>query len=155
MAADMMRAALMNVRIEMNTAGMQSRLPCDAMLKLLLVGIGGFVGAVSRYTASGLVYRWVDAPALPYGTLVVNIVGCFLIGFLGGLSDMRQLFTPETRLLVFVGFLGGFTTFSSFEFEVFTFVRDGQLSMALLNMFLHLILGFGAVWLGYTVTKSL
>jgi CrcB protein len=76
-----------------------------------------------------------------------------LFGFLIGLSENRQLFTPETRMLIFVGFLGGFTTFSTFGYEVFSFARDGQIISLLVNILLHLVLGIGAVWLGYSLSK--
>jgi len=123
------------------------------MFKVLLVGIGGFVGSILRYLTSGFVLKMVGKPYFPYGTLAVNILGCLLFGYLIGLSENRQLFTPETRVLVFVGFLGGFTTFSTFGYEVFSFARDGQIISLLVNILLHLVLGFGAVWLGYTLSK--
>jgi CrcB protein len=123
------------------------------MLKLLLVGVGGFVGSVLRYLTSGFVFKLIGKPYFPYGTLAVNIIGCLLFGFLIGLSENRQLFTPETRMLIFVGFLGGFTTFSTFGYEVFSFARDGQIISLLVNILLHLVLGIGAVWLGYSLSK--
>ena len=123
------------------------------MLKLLLVGVGGFVGSVLRYLTSGFVLKLFGKPYFPYGTLVVNIIGCLLIGFLIGLSENRQLFTPETRVLIFVGFLGGFTTYSTFGYEVFSFARDGQIISVLVNILLHLVVGIGAVWLGYSLSK--
>jgi CrcB protein len=123
------------------------------MLKLLLVGVGGFVGSVLRYLTSGFVFKLIGKPYFPYGTFAVNIIGCLLFGFLIGLSENRQLFTPETRMLIFVGFLGGFTTFSTFGYEVFSFARDGQIISLLVNILLHLVLGIGAVWLGYSLSK--
>ena len=87
------------------------------MLLILLVGIGGFFGAVMRY----LVTEWFQdifrASSLPYGTITVNITGCLLIGLLAGLSENRNLLSPETRALLLVGVLGGFTTFSAFSYE--------------------------------------
>ncbi|MFZ0390085.1 MAG: fluoride efflux transporter CrcB [Calditrichia bacterium] len=121
--------------------------------KLLLVGAGGFLGSVSRYLASGAVHRLLKNPWFPYGTLSVNVLGCFLIGLLGGVAESRQLFSPEVRLLVFLGFLGGFTTFSTFGYEVFSFARDGQLAAAGLNIVLHLLLGLAAVWGGLVFSK--
>ncbi len=123
------------------------------MLKLIFVGLGGFLGSISRYLVSGLVYTMLEEPWLPYGTFAVNITGCFLIGFLSGLAEMRQVLTPEIRLFVFVGFLGSFTTFSTFGYELFTFARDGQFIAALTNLSLHFVLGFGAVWFGFTLSK--
>lgn len=123
------------------------------MLKLLLVGTGGFLGSVSRYIISGVVYRIMGNPYFPYGTLAVNIAGCLLIGLLAGLADIRQLLNPELRLLIFIGFLGGFTTFSTFSYEVFSFARDGQIANSLVNIFLHIILGIGATWIGFALSK--
>lgn len=125
------------------------------MGKIFLVGIGGFSGAISHYLVSGFVYRFVEQSWLPYGTLVVNIFGCLFIGFLNGLFESRQVFTPEVRLLIFIGFLGSFTTFSTFEFEIFNLVRDGQIFQAFSNLLLHLILGFGTVWFGYVIARLL
>ena len=125
------------------------------MLKILFVGIGGFIGSIARYWASGLVHRILDKPWFPLGTLVVNVLGCLLIGVLGGLVEKRQLFSPEFRLFIFIGFLGGFTTFSTFGFEIITFARDGELVSALTNLVLHIVLGIGAVWLGFSLSKML
>jgi CrcB protein len=123
------------------------------MIKLLMVGMGGFAGSICRYMISDISHRLFNDPFFPYGTLTVNVVGCLLIGLLGGLSESRQLFTPEIRALVLIGFLGGFTTFSTFGYEIFTFARDGQFVSALTNLLLHLILGFGSVWLGFSISK--
>jgi len=125
------------------------------MLKILYVGVGGFLGSIARYWASGLVHRILDKPWFPVGTLAVNVIGCLLIGFLGGLAEKSQIFTPEVRLLVFIGFLGGFTTFSTFGFEIITFARDGEIFSALANIVLHIVLGIGAVWLGLSLSKML
>ncbi|MFQ6615117.1 MAG: fluoride efflux transporter CrcB [Fidelibacterota bacterium] len=121
--------------------------------KFLLVGSGGFIGAIVRYLASGLIHRWIDRPFFPLGTLFVNISACFIIGIIGGLMEYRQLFHPELRLFLLIGFLGSYSTFSTFGFEVFTFARDGQILSALLNTGLHLFLGLTAVWLGVLVSK--
>lgn len=123
------------------------------MIKLLLVGLGGFLGAISRYLMSGLVYNLFDKPIFPYGTLAVNILGCFLIGLLNGIFEVRQIINPEIRLVVFIGFLGGFTTFSTFGYEIFQFARDSQLVSALLNLLLSVTLGLIAVWFGHTLSK--
>ena len=120
------------------------------MTRLLLIGAGGFVGSISRYLVSGYVQG--DRLSFPYGTLAVNLMGCFLIGFLSQLADSRGLFTPESRSLVFIGFLGGFTTFSTFGNETMNLLRDGQNSLALGNTTLHLIGGLAMVWLGRLVS---
>lgn len=123
------------------------------MQKILLVGLGGFIGAIFRYALSGFIYRVFEKPFFPYGTLAVNVLGCLLIGFLGGLSENRQIFNPEIRLLIFIGILGSFTTFSTFGYEIFSFARDGQMLASALNLGLHLILGLSAVWVGYVLSR--
>ncbi|MEJ2545712.1 MAG: fluoride efflux transporter CrcB [Calditrichaceae bacterium] len=125
------------------------------MIKLLWVGTGGFIGAISRYVVSGLIYRLFGKTWFPFGTLAVNVLGCLLIGFLSGIAENRQIFSPELRLLVFIGILGGFTTFSTFGYEIFNFARDGQIISSLTNLALHIILGLGAVWLGFTFSKMI
>ena len=123
------------------------------MIKILMAGLGGFAGSVCRYGVSTLSQRLFNDPFFPYGTLTVNVIGCLLIGFLSGLAEARQIFSPEIRVLLLVGFLGGFTTFSTFGYEIFAAARDGQFFSALVNLLLHLVLGFGSVWLGFSLTK--
>ena len=123
------------------------------MIKILMVGIGGFAGSICRYIISDLSHRLFNDPFFPYGTIIVNVTGCLFIGLLGGLSETKQIFTPEIRALILIGFLGGFTTFSAFGYEIFTVTRDGQIASALLNLLLHLILGFGSVWLGFSISR--
>lgn len=118
------------------------------MVKLFLVGAGGFSGSALRYLLSGFIQQLTKSAVFPYGTLAVNLVGCFIIGFLSQLAETRGVFTPETRALVFVGFLGGFTTFSTFGSESLNLLRAGENTYALLNAALHLVFGLGAVWLG-------
>jgi fluoride exporter len=119
-----------------------------SMYRILLVGIGGFIGSVLRYLASGIVQDLSRSVAFPYGTLAVNIAGCFIIGFLSYVAESRGMFTAESRDFVFVGILGGFTTFSTFGNESVNLWRDGQQSYFFANVAAHLILGFAAVWLG-------
>lgn len=122
------------------------------MNKIFLVGVGGFVGSVLRYLVSGYIQQITKSALFPYGTLAVNLIGCFIIGFLSQLADTRGVFTPESRSLVFVGFLGGFTTFSTFSNESVNLLRDGESLFALVNASIHFAFGFGAVWLGRTVS---
>ena len=123
------------------------------MLKLLLVGSGGFLGSVARYLLSDYIATLLSKPLLPFGTLAVNVLGCLVIGLLGGLSEARQVLTPETRLLLMIGFLGGFTTFSSFGYEILNYARDGQIAASLASLGLHIFLGLGAVWSGLTLSQ--
>jgi CrcB protein len=123
-------------------------------LQALLVGLGGFVGAVCRYALAGAVHRGLPQTTFPVGTLVVNVLGCLLIGYLAGLADSRQLFAPEFRLFVFIGLLGGFTTFSTFGFETFALARDAGFGQAVVNVGLHVVLGLMMVWLAYGLASS-
>ncbi|MSS72628.1 MAG: fluoride efflux transporter CrcB [Candidatus Latescibacteria bacterium] len=116
------------------------------MNRLLLVGTGGFIGSVLRYLASGFVQQ--GTVQFPYGTLAVNLAGCLTIGFLSELAEAYGVFTPETRSFVFVGILGGFTTFSAFGNETVNLLRDGEGLLALANVGAHVVLGLGAVWAG-------
>lgn len=113
------------------------------------VGLGGCIGSILRYLVSGWVQRLADTPLFPYGTLSVNVVGCLTIGLLGGLADNAGMLSPSTRLFLLVGVLGGFTTFSTFGYETMALLRDKAMSAAFLYVGLHLLLGFGAVALGY------
>lgn len=122
------------------------------MVKLLMVGMGGFMGSVARYLLSGLVHRLLNNAWFPYGTLAVNVCGCFLIGFLGGLSDSRQVFSPEIRLFLFLGVLGGFTTFSTFGYETISLARNSA-TLAFANVAVQIVLGLGAVWFGNGVSR--
>ncbi len=123
------------------------------MIKIAMVGIGGGLGAICRYLIYEASLVMVANAWLPLGTLIVNISGCFVIGLLGGISETRELFSPEIRALVFVGFLGGFTTFSTFGYEIFFFIRNGQTGMAIVNLALQVTLGLSGVWAGFTLAK--
>lgn len=123
------------------------------MTNLLLVGFGGFIGSILRYLASGYVQQISKGMGFPYGTLTVNVVGCFIIGFLAQLAETHGVFTTESRLFVFVGILGGFTTFSSFGNETFNLARDGQMLGALANIGANVIVGLLAVAAGRIVSS--
>ena len=125
------------------------------MLKLAMVGLGGAMGAISRYLVYEGALIWAKNAWLPLGTITVNISGCFIIGLLGGLAETKDIFSPEMRALIFIGFLGGFTTFSTFGFETFNFIRSGQPGMALANTILQVTAGLVAVWVGLSLSKLL
>lgn len=120
------------------------------MDRILLVGIGGAVGSVLRYLVGGWVQS-VSGISFPFGTLAVNVTGCFVIGILSYLADVRGVLTPEMRVLLMIGVLGGFTTFSSFGNETMALFRDGETGFAFANIALSLILGLGAVYVGRTL----
>lgn len=117
------------------------------MLKLLVIGIGGFLGATARYGLSGLVHRYFSG-SFPAGTLCVNVVGCLVMGALMGMVEDRQLLTPPVRLFLMVGLLGSLTTFSTFGYETLELMRDGNWSATLANVSANVALGLTAVWLG-------
>jgi CrcB protein len=122
------------------------------LTNILLVGAGGFIGSVLRYLVGGYVQQYSKSINFPYGTLAVNILGCFIIGFLAQLAENRGVFTSEARLFVFIGVLGGFTTFSSFGNETLNLMRDSQIFSAFANIGMNVVIGLLAVWLGRTLS---
>ena len=124
------------------------------MKQLLIVGMGGFIGSIARFGVSKLNIYW-HFLSIPMGTLTVNIVGSFIIGFLSGVASKSELLTYNMRLFLMVGICGGFTTFSSFTNENFTLIQNGQLFTALLYTGLSIFLGFIAVYLGFISTNIL
>lgn len=119
-----------------------------SLFSVLYVALGGALGSVSRY----LLGTWAQTASrsidFPYGILTVNLLGCFIIGFLSHLAESRGAFTPETRGFIFIGILGGFTTFSSFGNDTVNLLRGGQTFKALANVGANVILGLFLVWLG-------
>jgi len=118
------------------------------MNKIILVGVGGFIGAVLRYLMSGYVQNLTQSVAFPYGTLAVNITGCFLIGIFSHLVESQAGMTAEMRLLLMIGLLGSFTTYSTFSNETMNLLQDQRIFMALINIGTHIIIGLSAVLLG-------
>jgi fluoride exporter len=123
--------------------------------KILWVGTGGFVGSVLRYLVSGYIQELSGSIDVPYGTFAVNVIGCFAIGFLAELVEMRGVLTAEVRVLLITGALGGFTTFSTFGNETMALLRDGQTNLALLNIGASIVAGLTAVWLGYSLAYAI
>jgi fluoride exporter len=121
------------------------------VLNILFVGLGGALGSIARYFISTWVQTAVKSINFPFGTLAVNLAGCFVIGFLAQLAEARGVFTSEARAFVFIGILGGFTTFSSFGNETLNLARGGEFWNALSNIGLNVVIGLFAVWLGRTV----
>jgi len=112
---------------------------------LLIIGVGGFFGSIGRYLFAHFIYRWFE-PTFPISTLIVNILGSFLIGMVYSLSERGALLSDEWRIFLAVGLLGGFTTFSTFTFEMIVMLRDGQfmnvITYALLSVFASLLACF-------------
>jgi CrcB protein len=123
------------------------------VLKFAIIAAGGAIGALARYGMGGLVQQALKTASFPAGTLAVNLTGCLLIGFGGGLIESRQFFSPEMRAFVFIGFLGSFTTFSTFGLESFNLVRDGQWLLATVNICLSVCVGLAAVLAGSMLSK--
>ena len=123
------------------------------MLNILFVGVGGFFGSIGRYLLSGAVYQLFPNLQFPIGTTVVNVSGCFLIGFISALVEVRNLLNPELRVFLLIGVLGGFTTFSTFGYETIALLRDGAFFAGLANVLIQVVVGVSAVWLGYTVVR--
>jgi CrcB protein len=123
------------------------------MVELVLIGLGGFVGAIARYGLSGLVHRFWET--FPAGTLVVNVLGCLVIGALISLVEERQLFAANTRLFLQIGLLGSFTTFSTLGYETFELMQSGDYWLAGINVAANVVLGIGAVAVGMITVRAL
>lgn len=115
--------------------------------KIMLVGLGGFVGASSRYIVSFLSAKLLGEN-FPYGTLFVNVIGCFVIGIIMSLKIPNEVISTNVRLLIATGILGGLTTFSTFSYETINLLGSGRHSAAIINIFLNLILCLGGVIVG-------
>jgi CrcB protein len=115
---------------------------------LLWVAIGGAAGSVARYKLSGFVLHHTIDWRFPAGTFVVNVLGCLVAGVLAGLAEKHELLSPETRLLLFTGVLGGFTTFSAFGLETVFLLRRGETLVAGANIILSVLAGLAALWIG-------
>ena len=119
-------------------------------MSVFFVGLGGALGSISRYLLGTWIQSISKSLDFPFGTLAVNLIGCCVIGFLSQLAEARGIFTSETRALVFIGMLGGFTTFSSFGNDTVNLIRDGEVVNGLLNIGANVIFGLALVWLGRT-----
>jgi len=124
------------------------------MGKLLVIGAGGFLGAVARYALAGIVQRRAGA-LFPAGTLVVNAVGCLLLGALFAVVESRPALGPQARAFLAVGILGSFTTFSTFGYETLELVRVGAPRLALGNVAANVVIGLAALWVGRVAVRAL
>ena len=124
------------------------------MWRILLIGLAGLFGTLGRYWLSGVAARRFGE-TFPVGTLIVNVTGCFLAGFLFYLMQERFLVNQTVRTVILIGLLGGFTTFSSFGLQTFTLVRDSQFGYAALNIIVSNLAGLLMVWVGYTLARAL
>ncbi|MDQ7031295.1 MAG: fluoride efflux transporter CrcB [Desulfonauticus sp.] len=120
--------------------------------RVFLIFLFGGSGALSRYWLSGLVHK-ILGHNFPYGTYLVNIFGCFLFGLIFQLAEQNLLISPEMRIVILTGFMGAFTTFSSFIFECAQLFRDGQFVLGLLNLFGEITCGLFCLYFGYSLAK--
>jgi len=121
--------------------------------KYLVVGLGGFIGANARYILGTWIgRRW--GTAFPYGTFVINVTGCFILGLFATLA-LRFAWNDNWRLLIAIGFVGAYTTFSTFEYESLQLVADGSWARALVNILASVVLGFGAAYIGVVAARLL
>ena len=126
------------------------------MITYFWIAIGGALGSMARYGLSSLAARWIGE-TFPWGTLIVNVTGSFVIGFFVGLTgpDGRMIVSPNARLFVTVGICGGYTTFSSFSLQTLNLIRDGDVMEAGGNVLASVIGCLASVWLGYAVAAAL
>ena len=117
------------------------------MKQMLMVGLGGFIGSIGRYKLGGVILHHTASSRFPLSTFAVNVIGCFVIGALAALAEHRDLFSPDTRLFLMTGLLGGFTTFSAFGYEGVFLLRRGEIGIALAYAGLSVVCGLAAVWL--------
>ena len=122
------------------------------MKSVLLVALGGAIGSVARFKLSGWVLHQTPDWRFPAGTVVVNIIGCLIVGLLAGMAVKQEVFTPEARVFLFTGLLGGFTTFSAFGLETLLLLKRGEAGVAIANIVLSIAVGLLAAWLGYGLT---
>jgi len=119
--------------------------------KLMSVGLGGFIGAISRFWVSGLAQKMSDR--FPFGTLSVNLIGSFLLGLLASLFLEKAMISQELRLFILVGLLGAFTTYSTFSLETFNLIRGGAWLFAGMNILGNVGGTLIAVWAGVSIAK--
>jgi CrcB protein len=125
----------------------------ENMLKLIMIiGTGGFIGTVLRFLIGRYIQQYMLSP-FPYGTFIINVLGCFLIGLFYGISEKGTIMSSEMRLFLTVGFCGGFTTFSAFANENIALLRDGEFFFFALYTALSVFLGLLATYLGSSLTK--
>jgi CrcB protein len=124
------------------------------LIKYLMVGIGGFVGAIARFWLGSYIGEKMGT-RFPYGTFVINISGSFLLGLILTLLSEKTHWGANWRYLIPIGFIGAYTTFSTFEYETLRTVQDGQIFISFLNVTLSVVLGFAAVWAGVVAGRTI
>ena len=125
------------------------------MTNILLVGLGGFVGAIARYLLGGWILHHTVSARFPWSTFAVNVLGCLLIGMLSGLAERFEMISPAARLLLFTGVLGGFTTFSAFGLETTYLMRRGEMLVAVAYITSSVICSVLALWAGLKLLENI
>lgn len=123
------------------------------MGNMLALALAGAIGTLSRYWLSALVQRWIGT-AFPWGTFAVNMLGSFLFGLVWSLAEERKLLSAEVRVIVLTGFMGAFTTFSTFAFETAAYLRTSQWTLAVANIVAQLVVGLLAMIAGMNVSRQ-
>jgi fluoride exporter len=123
------------------------------MARILAIASAGAVGSLARYWLSALVQRWTGSP-FPWGTFAVNIMGSFLFGLIWTLAEERLVISSETRIILLTGFMGAFTTFSTFAFETGIYVRDSRWPMVFANIAAQIVIGIAAMLIGMGVGRQ-
>lgn len=124
------------------------------MYTMVLIAVAGLLGTLARYWLSGWADQWWGG-SFPFGTLVVNAIGCFAIGFLFHALGEKHLVDPAVRAAVLVGFLGAFTTFSSYAVQTLNLLRDGELFVAGVNILVSNVCGLILAWAGYVLARAM
>jgi len=123
------------------------------MYQVMLVALGGAIGSAARFTLSGLVLRYSLDWRFPLPTFTVNIIGCLVIGMLAGLASKEGFISPDMRVLLFTGLVGGFTTFSAFGLETLVLLREGHVGIAAAYIVSSIVVGLVLMWLGFELVK--
>jgi fluoride exporter len=123
------------------------------LYKLMFLALAGAAGTLARYGLGGLVQR-VAGGAFPWGTLAINVSGCFLFGLVWALAEERSLISPEVRIIILIGFMGAFTTFSTFAYETGAMLQDGEYLIAFGNLAAQNVLGLAGIFLGFIVGRA-
>ena len=122
-------------------------------MKIFYLMAGGALGSLARYYMGGFAHKVVPG-VFPWGTLAVNVAGSFIIGLLWGLFEMKNI-SPHMRMFIFVGFLGGFTTFSTFALETMNLAREGNIKFAIINVLVNNFLAILFVFIGFFLAKAM
>lgn len=124
------------------------------MKEIGLLAVVGAIGTLARWGLSGLVQRWTES-GFPWGTLAVNLIGCFLFGVIWALAEERMIISGQTRVILLSGFMGAFTTFSSYAFETSALMGDGEWLLAFANVAANNVIGIPLVFLGLALGRLL